>query len=78
MLEDEENDSCSTPPDVAEFLPLKSRKIYEKPYGPRAEKCYFTPANSILKFSFTPTRAKNLLFYFLLLFVFIYFKNIQL
>jgi hypothetical protein len=45
MLEDEENDSCCTPPDVAEaansavlnLLPLKSRRIYEKAYGPRAE-----------------------------------------
>jgi hypothetical protein len=26
--------------------------------GPRAEKCYFTPANSVLKFNFTPARAK--------------------
>jgi hypothetical protein len=27
--------------------------------GLRAEKCYFTPANSVLKFNFTPARAKN-------------------
>jgi hypothetical protein len=27
--------------------------------GPRAEKCYFTPANGVLKFNFTPTRAKR-------------------
>jgi hypothetical protein len=31
--------------------------------GPRAEKCYFTPANSVLKFNFTPARAKKHLFY---------------
>jgi hypothetical protein len=45
MLEHEENDSCCTPPDVAEaanaaalnLLPFKSRKIYEKAYSPRAE-----------------------------------------
>jgi hypothetical protein len=34
-------------------------QIYEKAYGPRAEKCYFTPYNSVLKFNFTPTRAKK-------------------
>jgi hypothetical protein len=28
------------------LLRLKSRKIYEKAYGPRAEKCYFTPARA--------------------------------
>jgi hypothetical protein len=67
MLQDEKNYSCCTPPEVAEaansaasnLLTLMSRKIYEKAYGPRAEKCYFTPANSILKFNFTPTRAKR-------------------
>jgi hypothetical protein len=45
MLQDEENDSCCTPPDVAKaansaasnLLPLMPRKIYEKAYGPRAE-----------------------------------------
>jgi hypothetical protein len=45
MLQDEENDSCSTPPDVAKatnsaalnLLPLMSRKIYKKAYDPRAE-----------------------------------------
>jgi hypothetical protein len=31
--------------------------------GPRAEKCYFTPANSVLKFNFTPARAKMIVFY---------------
>jgi hypothetical protein len=30
--------------------------------GPRAEKCYFTPANSVLKFNFTPARAKMIVF----------------
>jgi hypothetical protein len=40
------------------LLPLMSTKIYKKAYGPRAEKCYFTPANSVLKFNFTPARAK--------------------
>jgi hypothetical protein len=30
--------------------------------GPRAEKCYFTPANSVLKFNFTPARAKKIFF----------------
>jgi hypothetical protein len=30
--------------------------------GPRAEKCYFTPANGVLKFNFTPARAKKNLF----------------
>jgi hypothetical protein len=42
MLQDEENDSCCTPPDVAEaansaalnLLPLMSRKIYEKGIRP--------------------------------------------
>jgi hypothetical protein len=67
MLQGEENDSGCTPPDVAKaansaalnLLPLMSMKIYEKAYGPRAEKCYFTPANSVLKFIFTPARAKE-------------------
>jgi hypothetical protein len=31
--------------------------------GPRAEKCYFTPANSVLKFNFTPAYAKISLFF---------------
>jgi hypothetical protein len=56
MLQGEENDSCCTPPDVAKaansaalnLLSLMSMKMYEKAYGSRAEKCYFTPANSVL------------------------------
>jgi hypothetical protein len=67
MLQGEENDSCCTPSDVAKsansaalnLLPLMSTKIYKKAYGPRAEKCYFTPANGVLKFNFTPARAKK-------------------
>jgi hypothetical protein len=70
MLQGEENDSCCTPSDVAKtansaalnLLPLMSTKIYKKAYGPRAEKCYFTPANSVLKFNFTPARAKIFFF----------------
>jgi hypothetical protein len=76
MLQGEENYSCCTPPDVAKaansaalnLLPLMSMKIYEKAYGsraesgPRAEKCYFTPANSVLKFNFSPARAKKIFF----------------
>jgi hypothetical protein len=30
--------------------------------GPKAEKCYFTPANSVLKFNFTPARAKTIFY----------------
>jgi hypothetical protein len=71
MLQGEENDSCCTPSDVAKaansaalnLLPLMSTKIYKKAYGPRAENGpYFTPANSVLKFNFTPARAKKYFF----------------
>jgi hypothetical protein len=40
---------------------MKSHMALGLKTGPRAEKCYFTPANSVLKFNFTPARAKKII-----------------
>jgi hypothetical protein len=38
---------------------MKSHMALGLKTGPRAEKCYFTPADSVLKFNLMPARAKS-------------------